>query len=400
MANRAVLDRECRAGGVRAESSTPHVLPRNARYVALVKGITKHAVRLAGLAYVATAAHLAFALSVRVDTDSAKAVLVAIQNPSLSLDEALRIARLPGNQGIIREQKSFKIPVTTASFAHALVAAARGEATNDPTESALYFAALKLKAVQLLRLTNQIEGDSEGFQRSIEGRIEKFTIPDLGLQLRGFVVAGGDGGGYSFGGTDFFLNLSFNDDLIVAKTTTKHELYHAVQGAFTKERQSGAVVSAHSSRQNCANTSRLFADIYEEGSAMYVEDISTLSQSHSESAMRQLADIRDGLEHIHSSVALLELSVTGLHATTAVPFDDVYEVGFYGHGVLYDIGYVMAKAIVDNEGPQGLAALLKSPSYGMILRYIQLPGYGKDKDHPKLGLNTIAAVNQLVSGCK
>ncbi|KAA6465188.1 hypothetical protein DYQ86_04365 [Acidobacteria bacterium AB60] len=362
--------------------------------------MTKHAARIAGTAYLAAAAHLALALNVSVNTDSAKAVLVAIQNPSLSMDEALKIARLPGNQGIIREQNRFNVPVTTQSFARALVATAHGDLTSDSTETALYFDALRPHAAQLVALTEQIEADPQGFQRSIEARIEQFTPPDSRLQLRGFVVVGGDGGGYSFGGTDFFLNLSFNDDLIAAKTTTKHEFYHAVQGAFAKERQSGAVVSAHGSRQNCANTSRLFADIYEEGSAMYVEDISTLSQSHSESAMRQLADISGGLEHVHSSVALLELSVTGLDATTAVPFDDVYEVGFYGHGVLYDIGYAMAKAIVNNEGPQGLAALLKSPSYGLILRYIQLPGYGKDKDHPKLGPNTIAAVNQLVSGCK
>jgi len=360
----------------------------------------RRAAILTGAAYLAAVSHSSLALTVSVNTDSAKAVLVAIQNPSLSIDEALKIARLPGNQGIIREQKSFKIPVTTESFAHALVAAAHGEATTDPAETALYFAALKPKAVQLLRLTNQIEGDPEGFQSSIEGRIEQFTIHGSGLQLRGFVVAGGDGGGYSFGGTDFFLNLSFNDDLIVARTTTAHELYHAVQGAFAKERQSAAPNPANGSRQDCANTSRLFADIYEEGSAMYVEDISTLSQSHSESAMRQLADIRDGLAHIHSSIALLELSVTGLDATTAVPFDDVYEVGFYGHGVLYDIGYVMAKAIVDNDGPQGLAALLKRPPYELIVRYTQLPSYGKDKDHPKLGPNTIAAVNQLVIGCR
>ena len=133
---------------------------------------------------------------------------------------------------------------------------------------------------------------------------------------------------------------------------------------------------------------------------MYVEDISALTQSHSDSAMRQLADIREGLEHLHGSVTLLEISITGLHASEPVPFDDVYEVGFYGHGVLYDIGYVMAKAIVENDGPQGLAALLKRPSYGLIQRYTQLSNYGKDKDHPRLGVNTVAAVHELESSCK
>jgi hypothetical protein len=54
----------------------------------------------------------------------------------------------------------------------------------------------------------------------------------------------------------------------------------------------------------------------------------------------------------------------------------------------------MAKAIVEKDGPQGLAAFLKQPPYKFVLRYTQLPAYGRDKDHPKLGPNTIDAANQ------
>ncbi len=92
--------------------------------------------------------------------------------------------------------------------------------------------------------------------------------------------------------------------------------------------------------------------------------------------------------------------MVGLNAAEAVPFDDVYAVGFFGHGVLYDIGNGMARAIVENDGPQALATLLKLPPYRFELRYTQLPKYGADKDHPKLGPNTVNALNQLAGGCK
>jgi hypothetical protein len=59
---------------------------------------------------------------------------------------------------------------------------------------------------------------------------------------------------------------------------------------------------------------------------MVVEDPSTLAQSHSERAARQMADINEGLAHLHESAMLLELSVVGLNAVEAVPADDVYAV--------------------------------------------------------------------------
>ena len=340
---------------------------------------------------------------VTINTESAKAVLVALENPSLTHDEALKIARMTGNQGIIREMNGFKIAVTNESFANAFWAAAHGQKVSDPTETALYFDIVKPKATQLLALTNQIEANPQAFRDPIEKRIALFTPPGADVRLQGYVVAGGDGGGYAFGGTDFYLNLEFNDDMAVARTVTTHELYHAVQSAFAGK--SGPIVDApaqplNQSQQACANIERLFANIYREGSAMLVEDSSTLAQSHSESAIKQLTDINDGLAHLKDSATLLELSIAGLNASEAVPFDDVYSVGFYGHGVLYDIGDGMARAIVENDGPQGLASFLKQPPYKFALRYTQLPKYGTDKDHPKLGPNTVKSLKQLTTGCK
>ncbi|WP_183816788.1 hypothetical protein [Tunturibacter empetritectus] len=87
-------------------------------------------------------------------------------------------------------------------------------------------------------------------------------------------------------------------------------------------------------------------------------------------------------------------------ARQSLPYDDVYAVGFLGHGLLYGIGYVMAKAIVDSEGYGGLITSLRQPPHMFVLRYIQLPQYGADKDHPRLGTNTIKAAHRLEHLCK
>jgi len=132
---------------------------------------------------------------------------------------------------------------------------------------------------------------------------------------------------------------------------------------------------------------------------MYVGDLSLLPKSHSLAATRTLTDLNDGQKHIQDSVTLLEMSFIALNASEPVPYDEMYSVDFFGHGVVYNIAYVMAKAIVAQDGPQGLAAFLKQPTYKFVLRYIQLPAYGMDKDHPKLGPNTIDTANQLANGC-
>ena len=343
------------------------------------------------------------AMTVKINTDSAKAVLVALQNPSLSHEDSLAIAGMYGNQGIIQKLNEFKIPANTQSFADALYAAAHGAKVQDPTEGSFYFDSVKPKVPQLLALLDEISANPVNFQQAIERRIAMFTPRDADIHLQGYIVAGGDGGGYAFDGTDFFMNIGMDDDFVLAKIVTTHEMYHAVQGAFAKERDGLANAATSRKRpteQSCSDTAQLFGDLYREGSATYVEDFSLLASSHAEVAQRQQIDMNDGLLHIHTSASLLEMSVISLDAVKAVPYDDVYDVGFYGHGTLYSIGYVIAKAIAEDDGPQALAGYLKKPSSQFLLRYTQLPKYGLDQNHPKLGLNTLAAVNRLANDCR
>jgi hypothetical protein len=234
-------------------------------------------------------------------------------------------------------------------------------------------------------------------------RIALFTPKGADLHLQGYVIAGGDGGGYAFGGTDFYLNVGRIDEFILAKSVTTHELYHAVQGSFATDRGTLGELPPPDdiphTRQACLRMEHLFASLYGEGSATYVADISLLDQVHSEAGLRQKADLTDGIQHVKWSASLLEMSILSLDAKEPMSYDDVYDVDFFGHGVLYNVGYVMARDIAEQDGPQGLAVYLKRPPYEFVLGYTKLAAYGKDKDHPLLGPNTIAAAERLAKGC-
>jgi hypothetical protein len=258
---------------------------------------------------------------------------------------------------------------------------------------------IKPKAAQLQQLIAQIERDPSAFQGSIQQRIAAFTPPDADIKLTGYIVAAGDGGGYAFGGTDFYLNVGMTDDFIVAKDVTTHELYHAVQGAFEKDRLVTKIGFNRAKASGCSDVLRLFGNLYEEGSAVYVEDPSALLKSHSPISLRMVEDLSNGVKHVEDSVTLLDMSVLSFESPAPLAYDDVYAVGFYGHGVLYNIGYVMAKAIADDDGPEALTSLLRQPPYQFVLHYSRLPLYGKDKDHPRIGANTLAAARLLLDGC-
>jgi hypothetical protein len=365
--------------------------------------MTRRSLALAVSLLVLLLARQGRAIEVFVNTESAKAVLLALRNPSLSHEQALTIARMPGNQGTIRKMNEFKIPATDESFARALEAEAHHRKVTEPAETIFAFDTLTPREDLLLNLIQQIEADPRAFQGAIESRIALFALTPADIHLQGYIVAGGDGGGYTFGGTDFYLNIAMNEDFALAKIVTTHELYHAVQGAFAADRGISPEVaenSAKPSKSACASTAELFSNLYEEGTAMYVEDISLLPSAHSPFATKIQSDLKYGLAHLGTSATLLELSVTDLRSSDALSFDDIYDLGFLGEGILYNIGYAMAKSIADNDGPQGLAAYLKQPAYKFVLRYTQLSQYGTDRNHPKLGPNTLAALAQLQRGCK
>jgi Putative zinc dependent peptidase (DUF5700) len=340
------------------------------------------------------------ATTVTIHTEDARATLKAMQDKTLTREEATKIAMMHGNQAVIRKLQEFKIPATAQTFANALYSAAHDQAARGLAEQAIGLDHVKPKTALLVALLDEIETHPRNFQQPIEQRIALFTPPNANIHLDGYIVASGDGGGYAFGDTDFVLNIGIVDDLVVARGTTVHEMYHAVQGSYASDREPKIDGASGALQTSCLNVEHLFGNLYEEGSARYVEEFSLMSQSHSLAAKQMLSDIEDGISRVEAGATLLDMSVVSLTARQPLPYDDVYAVGFLGHGSLYGIGYVMAKAIVDSEGYAGLTASLHQPPHMFVLRYIQLPRYGADKDHPRLGLNTIEAAHRLEHLCK
>jgi len=351
-------------------------------------------------------AGLAHGQEVTIDTASGKAVLSALKNPALDRAEALSIAALPGNQGLIRKANSYHIAATTETFADALLASAHGTSLDTPTAKNLGFDRLKRQADDLAKLIEKIETHPDDFQAWVVDRVATFSPKNSAARISGYLIVGGNSGGFAFGDPKFYLNLAYFNEFETAKVIMAHELYHAVQAVYSVDsddnwtKPESRTVKGQAHQQTCANLANLFANLYQEGSASYVGDTMSLPDDAGPLARKSRTEMQDGLNNLHNHITLLELSVIGLQAKQPAPFDDIYALGFYVPEPLYKVGYVMAKAIAADEGPQSLTRFLSEPGYRFALHYVELPGYGKDRDHPALGPNTEAAIRLLASGCK
>ena len=340
---------------------------------------------------------------VTVDSSSARAVLKALQNQTLTADQAREVCSLPGNQGLVQKENSYGRKATTQSCADALLAAAQDKPANKDFK--FNFGRLKPRAAELTELLDRIEASPVAFQQWVTTRVNQFSPHDSKVAISGYLVVGGVSGGFAFGKPQFFLNLAYFSDFDLARVVMAHELYHAVQGAFAPRqdawwhtREAGKAQYAALSKQ-CSTTSDYFEALYDEGTASYVGDVFLLRDAKGAAAQKALTEMQDGIAYLGNDVTLLELSITGLNAPVPVTFNAVYALGFYVPEPEYKLGYVMAKAIAADQGDGAITALLKQPPYTFVDLYVNLPRYGKDSDHPELGPNTIAAVKRLKAGC-
>ncbi len=218
------------------------------------------------------------------------------------------------------------------------------------------------------------------------------------------MVAGGDGGGYAFGGSDFFLNMAYNEDMPSVLNVTMHEAFHGVQGAVyqedTEHWAKGLTEPADQARGSfCSHVAELLVDLRNEGTAMYVGNDEVLKDSKGATGMRLYAEWLYGSSHLADSAGLLEMSLASMQAPHPVPYKLVYQVDFYGRGIVYFIGGAMTKAIADEDGPAAVGQVIQQPGYEFVLRYTRLKSYGKDGSHPSLGDNTVRAAQLLHDGC-
>jgi hypothetical protein len=353
---------------------------------------------LVGLLSTTSAMH-ASKIAVVIDSSAATTVLNALLNRDLTIEEALKIAQLPGNLGLIRKAQSYGRPANTLLFAQALVAAARQD-TTYLDRSEFRFDDVRDRVVETKEVLAALNDPKSNRLVAVEERVAMFTPTELTGTVTAYLVAGGTSGGFAFNDSRFYLNVKRFPSAPLASTVMEHEMYHVVQTLA-----GAGFVPSMSSLQCLANKPRmadiagLFDSLSEEGTASYVGDVLALRSDSTDKVVDQERQrVQRNVDMVHRSVTQLELSVHGLATNASVTSADVYELGFYGDEVLYALGYVMARAIVQEQGDSAMGELIAKPGAVFVLRYVHLKAYGKSKLVPALAPESVLWAQQI-SAC-
>ena len=340
----------------------------------------------------------AFAHDVSIDTSAARAVLDALGNSSLDEANALRIAKLPGNQKMIQKGANFSKASSDARFVEELLSAARGSLPDG--EPVFHFTKIKENSQGIARTLTDLEQRQSEHVRWVNERVTSFSPPGAPLKLSGFVIAGGCCTGFAFGGNDFYLNIAhFPDDMDAARASLAHELYHAVQGAavsalgnqidFSPERYAALRTRA---ARDAMMVERFLSNLLGEGTAILVGDPAELKGEGRMSRFDR-ERLQAQQKRMDRLATQLDLSLISLTADQPIEYEKAYALGFYGPDQpLYYLGYAMAKAISDRKGNQRLGQMITGSGCAFTREYITLTA--QDEKLPKLGDPTQRIVDQ------
>jgi Putative zinc dependent peptidase (DUF5700) len=318
-----------------------------------------------------------------IDTASARATIEALTKPNLTRDQALAVADLPGNKAMIRKLNSLDATqkATRDSFADTLLEVAQG---LPPTRS-YGFKSARDSSATILDLLDKIERDPKNFQDWITARVQQFSPKGLNVDATGYIIVGGWADGFAFDEPKFYLNLSvFKGDLVGARLTMAHELYHAVQNTAQAKLSKTVSFGFESERyqalpkglvRSCYAAQSFFGSMLAEGTASYVGDTELLPKDtdYSELQRERVKGIYDDMAPMRTLMEMSLAAITGAEPTSP---DDVYAFNFYGRNdrgpPMYDLGYVMAKAIATRDGDAALGALIGQPPEVFVKRYIAI----------------------------
>lgn len=347
---------------------------------------------------VAPGALSAAPVGVTVDSAAATAVLQAVQNPGLTLGEALKIAGLPGNQGLIRKAKGYGRTASNDTFSQALVAAAHNDSSYADI-SKFNFADVRTRAAQTRLAIAALNDPSRHLLEGVKLRIAKFTPSGLRGQVTGYLVVGGTSGGFAFGDPEFFLNLDRFPSPNVASTIMEHELFHAVQAlARASVKTTPEEAQCLQAEPHARDVSNFFGSLSAEGTAAYVGDLLALPEKETDVIVqRERTRFARNVGLVDRSITQLELSIHGLSTDVSASPSEIYALGFYGDEVMYSIGYVMARAIAQEEGDAAIADLIERPGAAFVQRYIRLKSYGKSEAVPALKPATVRWADRLAT---
>lgn len=337
-------------------------------------------------------------ITIELDTASARATLSAF-GKATATDEVTRIAKLPGNQALIRQAGRFDKNATEENFVAALGQSARNASVGKPGEAGPFvpdtfrFTRLRDALAPTRNLLEQIERNPQKLTTEVINRIRLFTPEGVNMKVKVYLIAGGTSDGFAPDANNFYIALDyFEDDYEGLKLLMAHELFHNVQ-SLTLE---GKRVVATDAPPNVRNSHNLLLNTLKEGTASVVGDPLEVAGGKKYTTWFQ-GKFKNNLRRIDANFALFDTLLFRLYNDPSAEPGRLYNIGFSGSfdSAMYFVGYRMAKSLEKYEGKGAIAASISDDPMKFFARYIALYQKHNDPELIKFSASTEEILKKL-----
>lgn len=309
-------------------------------------------------------------LEVQVDFESAKAIVSLFDKVKISDSELTRIAKLYGNQQLIKKVGSYSGYANEEFFKKTLreVIETGTVKSDDPFDWKL----VKAKQSQVKKLINRLE-THETLVSDVRALIQAYTPQDIKATVKAcFLVGGGSLGFVIDDPNTFNVGLQkIGDDYEGLVYLVAHELYHSVQGIGRDRRT--RVKSLSTPPKTVLYAETLIRNLWDEGSANLVGDFTKIKNPETFTKAQQ-----DGYEKNKNrsaqNFALFESLLFTAYADSTANIEQLYNVGFTVafDETSYFVGYEIAKVIEEHKGAKALADCINKGPLEFCRLYISL----------------------------
>lgn len=307
-------------------------------------------------------------IKISFDSESARAVLDVLGGKAVSDEELTRIAKLPGNQGLINQAARFDKQATEENFKSGLKQIVEtGSIKTDP----FYLSTVKSRRVAVDAVLNEIERNPQKLIDEITGKISQYSpAAGLSMEVKIYLIAGGTSDGFAPDRKTFYVALHyFDDDYEGLKLLMSHELYHNVQASAV----SGRKFIKDGSPKNIVNSFDFLQSTLKEGTASVVGDPLEITNGKKYITWFQ-GKFRNNLRRIDTNFTLFDTLLYSLYNNPDAAADRIYNIAFSGayDSALYFVGYRMARIVEKRKGKQEIAFLIGKNPLQFFNEYIEL----------------------------
>lgn len=312
-------------------------------------------------------------IKVKIDFESAKAVVDALAKNVISDAEVERIAKLEGNRALINKMTSLGLKDSENVFKKTLGEVIRNGKTNG--EDSFRWLEVKANLPNIKSLTVRIEREKLTLLADLNKMILDYAPPDLNVDVKARLLVGGWSLGFLVD-NDPALNVALHrvgDDYEGLKYLLAHELYHSVEAVGDEKRKANLTKSNAAPPANIVNSYIVAFNIYNEGAATFVGDFTKIKNPKS-FAKNQQAEYEKNARRTRQNFALFEALLFRAYNDPTADGDQLYNIAFstsFDESGYY-VGYRMAQIIEKYEGKTAIAALVNKNPLEFFKRYIEI----------------------------